>query len=613
MAPPKRVLVEKSGRRGAAPKGYIASTYDALTSPENASVVRSLAVFGVAVAFLNSPFSDFLLPPGHSRPPEAPITGFDGANTMPRRGLAHLVSKFESLDKATSAHRRQPSFPRQPLGLTPSKTMSSLSLFQDNRRYFEKGCQKQSEKLASFKTPSPAAAAAASIRRTSSSAHKPQDVATPNRTGHNDRVAASVAEKRKFFESDESSARDPADGLCTPKTKTPRTAASSVLQAAKSDRKLPLSQSCEHIYSTPTTIPTSPTKYIFSISSLQNSRHSQRENPKGTSVHSVPASSFVVRVHHKSELRNSTREDECRSRKSEAPKQPPLRTTYISPTGSPIKSPKRLDTAAVGTASRDVSPVSSPKKAMDIASSPSSPSPTTREKEKESSRNITPKSVGSGESIIITKRDRADPSRAKGWSPQRIVTPQTPTMPQKISPIHNAEGHGTFVRSRKPENFRDALGFFEAMSNTGSVASTCYTAPSGGRGSLKAMRSAEKHPSKREKLKGSLRKLSASWRLRQAPTVGKTEAPLEYPAMWKIGSIDSTPRKRLHAGWSCLIRIYLVMRPHLVVESMHMVTWIFFCKNHRYTTIAQLVNLDMVRVMKLQIVHVRPYKAPPQH
>lgn len=44
---PKRVLVEKQGRRGAAPKGFIASTYDTLTSPDNASVVRSVAVFGV--------------------------------------------------------------------------------------------------------------------------------------------------------------------------------------------------------------------------------------------------------------------------------------------------------------------------------------------------------------------------------------------------------------------------------------------------------------------------------------------------------------------------------------------------------------------------------------
>ncbi|KAK8148586.1 hypothetical protein MY10362_003807 [Beauveria mimosiformis] len=60
---PKKVLVERQGRRAAAPKGYIASTYDTLTSPENASVVRSIAVFGAAVAILSSSFSEYLLPP----------------------------------------------------------------------------------------------------------------------------------------------------------------------------------------------------------------------------------------------------------------------------------------------------------------------------------------------------------------------------------------------------------------------------------------------------------------------------------------------------------------------------------------------------------------------
>ncbi|KAJ6784462.1 hypothetical protein PWT90_02880 [Aphanocladium album] len=548
---PKRVLVEKSGRRGAAPKGYFASTYDALTSPENASVVRSIALFGTAIAFLNSPFSDFLLPPGYSRPPDAPITSFDGANTMPRRGLAHLVSKFETLDKATGTHRRQPSFPRQPLGLNASKTMSSLSLFQDNRRYFEKGCQKQNEKLESPKTTSPATPAAASIRRTSINATlKQQDVAMPNRTVHKDRVAASVAEKRKFFEADELLARDSPDGLSTPKTKTPRTAASLFLEAARSDKKLPLSQSCEHIYSTPKTVPTSPTKYIFSVSSLQNSRRSRRGSAQESSVHSVSASSFVLRVHHKSELQNSIREDEQRrSRQSEAPKHPLLRYTQVSSTGSPIKSPARLDTAAVAIVSKDASPTSSPKKAINMTPSTKSSSPTIAENKRESSRDITPTaSVDSGESIIVAKRDRAGPTRAKGWSPQRIVTPQKPTMPLKSSPVEQAEGHGTFMRSRKPENFRDALGYFEAMSNTDSVTSTCQAAPAA-TGSLGAMRSAENKPSKREKLKGSLRNLSASWRFKRAPSGGQIEAPAEYPAMWKIGSIETTPRKRLHAEW----------------------------------------------------------------
>ena len=49
--PPKtqRVVVERAGGRrvGAAQKGYFGQAYDAVTSSENASVVRSIAVFGV--------------------------------------------------------------------------------------------------------------------------------------------------------------------------------------------------------------------------------------------------------------------------------------------------------------------------------------------------------------------------------------------------------------------------------------------------------------------------------------------------------------------------------------------------------------------------------------
>ncbi|KAG4031774.1 hypothetical protein MFRU_008g01360 [Monilinia fructicola] len=63
MAPKQRIVVERSGRRAPQPKGYFASTYTALTAPENASVVRSIGVFGLAVAFFSSSWSDYLLPP----------------------------------------------------------------------------------------------------------------------------------------------------------------------------------------------------------------------------------------------------------------------------------------------------------------------------------------------------------------------------------------------------------------------------------------------------------------------------------------------------------------------------------------------------------------------
>ncbi|KAI1204273.1 putative TOM core complex subunit Tom6 [Annulohypoxylon truncatum] len=55
--PPKRVGGGRSN------KGFLSSTYETITSPENASVVRSVAIFGAAVAFLASPWSEYLLPP----------------------------------------------------------------------------------------------------------------------------------------------------------------------------------------------------------------------------------------------------------------------------------------------------------------------------------------------------------------------------------------------------------------------------------------------------------------------------------------------------------------------------------------------------------------------
>ncbi|UNI15311.1 hypothetical protein JDV02_001854 [Purpureocillium takamizusanense] len=59
--PPKRMYVDGPSRR--APKGFVASTYETLTSSENAAVVRSIAVFGAAVTFLSSSWGELLLPP----------------------------------------------------------------------------------------------------------------------------------------------------------------------------------------------------------------------------------------------------------------------------------------------------------------------------------------------------------------------------------------------------------------------------------------------------------------------------------------------------------------------------------------------------------------------
>ncbi|KAH7375395.1 hypothetical protein B0T11DRAFT_270272 [Plectosphaerella cucumerina] len=45
------------------PKGFFSATYDTLTDPENASIVRSVVIFGAAVTFLSSSWGELLLPP----------------------------------------------------------------------------------------------------------------------------------------------------------------------------------------------------------------------------------------------------------------------------------------------------------------------------------------------------------------------------------------------------------------------------------------------------------------------------------------------------------------------------------------------------------------------
>ncbi|EKD21409.1 TOM core complex subunit Tom6 [Drepanopeziza brunnea f. sp. 'multigermtubi' MB_m1] len=60
---PKRVQSSRPAPKGgASAAGYLSSAYGALTSAENASVVRSVAIFGVAVAFFSSSWSEYLLP-----------------------------------------------------------------------------------------------------------------------------------------------------------------------------------------------------------------------------------------------------------------------------------------------------------------------------------------------------------------------------------------------------------------------------------------------------------------------------------------------------------------------------------------------------------------------
>ena len=47
---PQRQAIAKAGSRRGAPKGYAAGVYETLTSPDNASVLKSVAIFGVSLA-----------------------------------------------------------------------------------------------------------------------------------------------------------------------------------------------------------------------------------------------------------------------------------------------------------------------------------------------------------------------------------------------------------------------------------------------------------------------------------------------------------------------------------------------------------------------------------
>jgi hypothetical protein len=62
--PPKKVYIQPASSRRQ-PKGFFASTYDSLTSPENSSMVKAIASFGVS-----------LLPSAPAVPPTGSLSRF---------------------------------------------------------------------------------------------------------------------------------------------------------------------------------------------------------------------------------------------------------------------------------------------------------------------------------------------------------------------------------------------------------------------------------------------------------------------------------------------------------------------------------------------------------
>lgn len=294
--------------------------------------------------------------------------------------------------------------------------------------------------------------------------------------------------------------------------------------------------------------PNSPTQSNLALASLQHSQPQHRQKLQNSSIHSVPASSFVLRVHRDADPQSPTRDAELpRASKVDAVTPSSPRKTHVSATGSPLKSPTKLNSKTVHALSKDLSPLSSPIKAAAHLPSTTTPNYTPAQTKRHSASSITPTaSLNSIDSVIVTKRGQSVPQLLKGWSPQRIVTPQKPMAPIKAATIEQNAGRGMFMKPKNPKNFRHALGFFEAMSHRESFnsAAPSETAERPTKGPQQA-----KPASKREKIKSSMRNISSSWRVNRARTTGEPETVSGYPAMWKLGSVEAAPRKRLHAEW----------------------------------------------------------------
>lgn len=129
----------------------------------------------------------------------------DYASTIPRRGLSHLVSKFETLDKGPAANRgsaHEPSgLPRQPPRLPASQTTTSLGSFPDSRPSPGKMSRNNFENVVSPISSLPMHAGSAALTAAKRSALK-LDASQPKMANDKGCRALTVAEKRKLFETE---------------------------------------------------------------------------------------------------------------------------------------------------------------------------------------------------------------------------------------------------------------------------------------------------------------------------------------------------------------------------------------------------------------------------
>lgn len=132
------------------------------------------------------------------------------ASTIPRRGLSHLVSKFETLDKGPAANRgsahKPPGLPRQPPRLPASQTTSSLGSFPDSWPSSGKQNRNNLENIASHISSFPMHAGSTALTAAKRSTSK-LDAPKPKMANGKSCRALTVAEKRKLFETETAQAK----------------------------------------------------------------------------------------------------------------------------------------------------------------------------------------------------------------------------------------------------------------------------------------------------------------------------------------------------------------------------------------------------------------------
>lgn len=134
------------------------------------------------------------------------------------------------------------------------------------------------------------------------------------------------------------------------------------------------------------------------------------------------------------------------------------------------------------------------------------------------------------------------------WTPQRIITPQKPTVTNGDH-IEPNQGQGTFVRRQAPPTLRETIGLFESMSYGSNLSASCQatarSAKSPAAGDIKVQKRNDRGTA-HQRPKGSLCNLSSTWGRKSAKREKVLDSFPDYPEMWKTNSIKGKTGKSFH-------------------------------------------------------------------